>query len=1392
VQGRLAPALLALAAIAVTISVAGAAAGGGRNHAAQVKSNTDAAVQAKLSDDLQQQVADDSTAPVKVVVSLDTATVPAASALLSDEHVASKNGLALMIGSINATKLAKLASLSGVGSVSSIAFKQTAAPTGTDPEVGNQPSLQERQSRARQYRNSSVPYWKAPPPRGSNFDALKDLNVLDARTHDFTGAWKAGATGTGVTASVLDGGADWGHPDLLGTWQTWQGSDLSNQNDFVDPGWVGWPKAFDPYSTLVLLALGPDAVAQNLSWYTTTQAAQCSYVDAGGDPISSTNKNALCSVTFATRTGPARNFSAPSGTQTHTYTFPASWTKSGTVKLTSHPDDYLLELYGERPAVLVTDPSVAGKYDTVYVDLNDDYSFADEKPVTQRSPVSYRDLNGDGYTDLSGGLLYYISDGHTTIPGGPTDFGDDETPASGDFLAWSGDFDPGIEGHGTLTASNVVGQGVVNGKAPQFDDLRNHVNKTGTIPGMVIGGAPNAKLAPMGDVYFSFNFSTQFAYLLTNEYGVQVTSNSYGTSTSDNDGLDAASIEADSLHNSFGNATTPVFSTGNGAPGFGTVTAPAPANGIQVGASTNFGSTGWDSIANYSQVTDNDVIEWSNRGPGANGRPGVDVVADGSYAPGDATLNTILDGRNAWVTWGGTSRSTPVTVGAVALIEQAYKAAHGSFPNEQTVKTILKSSANDLGYEAWIQGTGSVDAGKAVAAAAGSGATISPSEWRPGTSTDARPRFPVTIAPGGSASQAFTIGGPASGWTASDRVQRQYATDSMTFTSQSLSQESAPNFNAPDYLINITDKIKAHPDADVVVIRALYPHNEFDGNNDNKTDQSWRLLAYNWTDINHDGKLWTDANGNGVVNHTDKSTSSNIDGFKDIDFKKSEMEQGEYERFFYHRPGSNSLMGFINHPAQRMADGIYLGFQHSAKNPGIDKTDFKIEIDYYKNVDWSWVSETPSGNGFTANLTVPADTPAGMYDGTIVASNGSQVLTVPVSVTVAPTIAQAQDGSIAQALTFGGQSVANAQADTLYNNGAFFGANDWTWRQESGDWRFFYFNVANTVPAGTLFLSDTKWDDPAPTDLDTLLFGPSVVPNDAPPIFGSGGFSSLATVGASQNAYLGSGTWAFNTSTGGPEEVVAGAAAKGPNAVVQHGVNFNGDKFNVPFETTLGALSVNPTKVSQTAAADGTGSFDVTVDSSLALSGFSADAFGLSTPQSSTVHASQDDQSEADPSSASAKVGPIAISDHASRATFTLPDVNPGEDIDLFVVYDANNDGQFTNSEIVGSSTGPAGQNESVTLIKPAAGNYQVWVYGFQVSGADHDGGNTVGIDVVQGHDLTITNPPAGPLAANTPYTLHITYEHATGTAPLKGELLLGPSVAPSAVTVPVTITPAA
>ena len=58
-----------------------------------------------------------------------------------------------------------------------------------------------------------------------------------------------------------------------------------------------------------------------------------------------------------------------------------------------------------------------------------------------------------------------------------------------------------------------------------------------------------------------------------------------------------------------------------------------------------------------------------------------------------------------------------------------------------------------------------------------------------------------------------------------------------------------------------------------------------------------------------------------------------------------------------------------------------------------------------------------------------------------------------------------------------------------------------------------------------------------------------------------------------------------------------------------------------------------------------------------------------------------------------------------------------------------------------------------MTLVAPPAGNYQVWVYGFQVSATDTTTGNNVDVNIVQGNDLTVTGVPVGPVPANTPVT---------------------------------------
>jgi hypothetical protein len=382
---------------------------------------------------------------------------------------------------------------------------------------------------------------------------------------------------------------------------------------------------------------------------------------------------------------------------------------------------------------------------------------------------------------------------------------------------------------------------------------------------------------------------------------------------------------------------------------------------------------------------------------------------------------------------------------------------------------------------------------------------------------------------------------------------------------------------------------------------------------------------------------------------------------------------------------------------------------------------------------------------------------------------------VPVAAAVAAQPQQDAAGNLVGVTQFGGTGV----GDQLYDNGSVYSGTDWGWRAEAGDWRFYYYDLLKAPPPGTAFLTDTTWEDAAPyTDLDTLILGRSA--NQYILFGGNAPFGApyiLDTVGASENTNIGAGTWTFDTATGGAREMITAPAQEGLQALVQHQVGWTGDRFEVPFTSKLGSATVNPSSVRRTATAD-SGAFDVTFRSSVDLDGLAAEAFGLSQPVTTTETARQDDQ--ADPSSASIKKH-VTLS-HASRLTVTTEQTN---DVDLYLVYDANEDGQFAAGEIVAASAGGTG-DERVELTRPPGGDYQVWVHGFAIPGTV---GVPLTVDAIQGTDMTITGAPAGPVPAGQTVTLHVTYSKAmTSGQSFLGELLLGPKSAPSAFTVPVRI----
>jgi subtilisin family serine protease len=777
-----------------------------------------------------------------------------------------------------------------------------------------------------------------------------------------------------------------------------------------------------------------------------------------------------------------------------------------------------LRAYRQRLNLLGTDSMNLGlEWPAPRASWND-HSFTDEKPhqVGGTDLVAF-DANGDTVPDFSAGLLAFGIDlsGRTgryfsLLP--PID-------KEGNFINIFFDF----ESHGSNTAANAASRGV----------LKRDIYRNGTLI-MLPGIAPEAKVMGvkalwLGEVTFGWYYASgfdwnteEFTFKYTGNHRADIISNSWGDSNSIWDlgstfGADYMSQLADafSLPRFLDPAypgTIMVIAAGNGGFGYGTTTSPAASTlAITVGASTSYAYRAQPAMSVKNEVagTYDEVVPWSGRGPTSLGEPKPDVVDVGAFGfTSQYTFSGYGNGTKAYDVFGGTSMATPVTAGALALLIQEYRDTHGGqTPRPDLAKSILASTAHNLDYDQFAQGSGRVDVYSAVAAASegrdqklagrfylqststwASSSALIESSWTlnmqrelPDQPMGSANWFAGVVRPGKTASTTFDLSHATAPTAQSIMFQLIGSKDYRNSTSGSVS-----------WLTMAKDVVP--PGTDMMKVTLLYRFSDFANSSTYDINNLLYAQLYN---VERDGSLQRISNG------APSSTTSEL-------------------------VVSRPLDKFTGTPKVRIL------FQGSGSAKSVP---FDISVRFYQKASWNWITTLAiKGNKLNASITVPTSTAPGVYGGFIRVADGNSESLVPVSVMV-PIVASGQYG---------------AALNLPYDNYAVYGAFDWSARYESGDWRTF----AVIVPSGVsdIYVS-IMWSD-IDTDIQVHLTAPT-------------GYL-IASSEYPTTLNLGSGKFAWSTATGGPEEgIAAGGMQPGTYLLVLHDTLYGANSFNYRETFTL-------------------------------------------------------------------------------------------------------------------------------------------------------------------------------------------------------------------------------
>ena len=283
------------------------------------------------------------------------------------------------------------------------------------------------------------------------------------------------------------------------------------------------------------------------------------------------------------------------------------------------------------------------------------------------------------------------------------------------------------DGESFLDDGMIAAQG--NGVYDLADYTAKHLPQPCRI--RVEGVAPQVNLTAY-KVYAANDYTTTAAFLQSIEYAVYT--DHVNVLNEEAGSFPMPDTSADLIKTANANAmaagvviTVPSYDSGLNS----TIWSPASQPGvISVGASTTFRSyaqvdeAGVADVGGTGWVSDN-ISSLSSGGFTEQGR-GIDIVAPGDldWAICTADAKAAPDclnyaGKPSGVTLsGGTSEAGPLVAGVAALVIQSYRDTHGgATPSPSLVGHLITSTADDLGIVGSEQGSGRVDAYRAVQAA---------------------------------------------------------------------------------------------------------------------------------------------------------------------------------------------------------------------------------------------------------------------------------------------------------------------------------------------------------------------------------------------------------------------------------------------------------------------------------------------------------------------------------------------------------------------------------------------------------------------------------------------------------------------------------------------------